>query len=142
MATKKPAGGDAAAQIQDNATAYLDKLLGSHERFVEAVGTARARAARVADKFVETLLAGQRDALELGKAVAAEPAAYAKHMEAFVQSLSTAQERALELAKIVYREQTDAAGEARAITERAFEAGKTLGQPFGKLAGQWLPAAK
>lgn len=142
MATKKPHDGEAAEQIKDNTNAYLERLLCSHERFADALGTARARRARVADKCLELLLAGQRDAIVLSKGLVSQPAAYGKNMEAFLQSLSTAQERALELAKAVYREQTDAAAEARAVAERAFAASKTLAQPFEKFSGMWMPAAK
>lgn len=142
MASKKPHNGAAAEQLKVDTSAYLERLLCSHERFADALGTARARSARVADKFFELLLASQRDAIVLSKALVSQPAAYGKNVEAFLQSLSTAQERALELAKTVYREQTDAATEARAVAERAFAASKTLTQPFERLSGMWMPAAK
>ena len=106
--------------------------MNSHERFTAALTVSRARTARVADKFFEIILAGQRDALELGKSMTADPSAYNKNMEAILHSLTTAQERAIDLAKTVYQEQSEAAAEARVLAEKAFEASKTLAKPFEK----------
>ncbi|CAN0431156.1 unnamed protein product, partial [Phaeothamnion confervicola] len=108
----------------------------------EALSTARERAARVTDKLVENLLASQRDVLNLGKTLAAQPTEYGKNVEAVLHSLTSAQERALELAKTVYRTNSEIAGEARAAAARALESGKSLGKPFERLTSVWMPAAK
>jgi hypothetical protein len=129
-------------QFTDSANAYIERLLAGHARLADAMATARARNARVADKFFEVLVAGQRDALELGKAMATEPTAYARNMEAVMQSMSVAQERALDVAKTVYREQTEASGEMREAAEKAFSSFKAWTpdlEQFGKL---WQPTAK
>jgi hypothetical protein len=142
MTSNKSATSEVVDQVKHSADAYLERLLSSQERFAEAVGTARARTARVSDKFFEVLFANQRDAIALGRAVVAQPAAYGKNMEAIVQSFTSAQERALDLAKTLYREQTDAAAEARALAERALEAGKAMGKPFEKLTEAWTSTEK
>ncbi|MGE0485614.1 MAG: hypothetical protein AB7Q81_15825 [Gammaproteobacteria bacterium] len=144
MATTKKAAPavEIPKQFTDSANAYIERLLAGHARLTDAMATARARNARVADKFFEVLIAGQRDALELGKTMATEPTAYAKNMEAVMQSMSVAQERALDVAKTVYREQAEASGEMREAAEKAFSSFKTWTpdlEQFGKL---WQPAAK
>ena len=139
MTTKKV---EPTAQIKDTANAYLDRLLQTHERFAEAVASTRDRSARVTDKLVETVIAGQRDALTLGKAVVSEPTAHGKNMEAFLHSLTAAQERALELAKVLYRTSSEVTADLRAVATGALASNKALGQPFEKLMQAWTPAAK
>lgn len=129
-------------QFAATTAACLERIESGQARFAEALGTARERAARVADKLVENLLASQRDALNLGKTLAAQPAEYGKNVEAALHSLTSAQERALELAKTVYRTNSEIAAEARAAAARALESGKTLGKPFAHLTSGWMPAAK
>lgn len=132
MVTKKTEASEIAEQVTTSAHDMLDRVLTSHERLSEVLSTSRARTARVTDKFFELMLAGQRDAITVAKSMSVDPAAYGKNMEAILQSLTTAQERAIELAKTVYQEQAEAAAEARALTEKAFEASKTLVAPFEK----------
>jgi hypothetical protein len=126
MATKRTQTTEVAQTITAATESFITRLLNGHESFVEALGSSRARTARVTDKFVDTLLAGQRDALELSKAVTVDLTAYGKNMETFVHSLSTAQERAMDLAKTVYNEQAEAAAAVRQLAERALQTNKTL----------------
>ncbi len=129
-------------KFAETTTAYLERLECGHTRFAAALGTARERSARVADKLIENLLASQRDALTLGKTLAAQPTEYGKNVEVFLHSLTSAQERALEFAKTVYRTNNEIAAEARAAAASAIESGKTLGKPFEHLTSVWMPAAK
>ena len=129
-------------KIAESATAYLERLSDGHEKFSEALQTIRDRNARVADKFFDAWLSSQRDAIELSKSFAAEPAAYGKNMDAVLQAMTSAQERALDVAKTVYREQADTAGEIRTAAEKSFEATKTFSKPFEKMTSLWAPAAR
>ena len=131
-----------APQFAETTAAYLERLESGQARFAVALGSARERAARVTDKLVENLLASQREALNLGKTLAAQPTEYGKNVEAVLHSLTSAQERALELAKTMYRTNSEIATEARAAAARALESGKTLGKPFAHLTSMWMPAAK
>lgn len=147
MATTKKAGNkpdqfELPHQFTESADAYIERLMKGHETIASAVETARARNARVADKFFAAVLESQRDALQLGKLVASEPTAYAKNLEAMMQSMSTAQERALDVAKTVYREQAEATEELRSVAERAFEGVKAFTPPLEQFTGMWTPAAK
>lgn len=140
--TKTSAKTEIPHQFAESANAYVERLAQSHERLTSAFETARARNARLADKFFQAMVAGQRDALALGKTVIAEPTAYAKNIEAFLNSMSAAQERALDVAKTVYREESDAAGEMRDAAQRAFESAKTWLPAADKLSAFWNPASK
>ena len=142
MAAKKSTTTESPQQFADSANAYIERLEQGHGRYAERFATARARNARIADKFVESMMAGQRDALELTKAVTADPTAYGKNMEAIMQSMSTAQERALDAAKTLYREQAEATAELRTIAEKMFESSKGLAKPFEKMTSMWMPATK
>lgn len=142
MATKKSEATEVAEQVTSSAHAMIERMITSHERFTEALTVSRARTSRMTDKFFEIVLAGQRDAIELGKSMSVDPSAYGKNMEAIMHSLTTAQERALDLAKTVYQEQTEAATEARALAERALEASKTLAKPFEKFNPLLAAASK
>ncbi len=142
MATKKQTTTEIPKQFSESASAYLERLEAGHERFAETLSTVRERNARVTDKFVEALIAGQRDALSLGKAFAAEPTAYGKNMEAVMESMSAAQERALDVAKTVYREQAEAGAEFRGMLEKSFESAKVFTKPFEQMTAAWSQAAK
>lgn len=142
MTTKKTTEQPIPEPISATTGAYLERLLEGHEKFAAALEASRARNARIADKFFATLLANQREALALGKAMASAPTAYGKNMEAAMHSLSAAQERALDFAKTVYREQADASGELRDAATRAFEAARKLAPSADKLGAWWAPAAK
>ena len=142
MATKKTAQTEIPKEFSESANAYLDRLAKGQESMAAAVETVRARNSRIADKFIEALFASQREAIELGKAVMAEPAAYGKNMDAIMQSMSTAQERALDVAKTVYREQAEAAGELREVAEENFAAVKSYTPNMERFTSLWMPAAK
>ncbi|MEQ8662372.1 MAG: hypothetical protein RLW62_16270 [Gammaproteobacteria bacterium] len=142
MATKKPATPDVPKQLTESTTAYLERLMEGHETFTAALAATRARNARVADKFFSALIDSQRDAISLGKTLAAEPTAYGKNMEAMMQSMTAAQERALELAKTLYKEQTEATGELRSATEKAFESAREFVPPMDQLTSLWPAATK
>lgn len=131
-----------APQFAETTAAYLERLESGQARFAAALGSARERAARVTDKLVENLLASQRDALNLGKTLAAQPTEYGKNVEVVLHSLTSAQERALELAKTMYRTNSEIATEARAAAARALESGKTLGKPFAHLTSMCMPTAE
>lgn len=142
MTTKKTATIDIPQQFTTSANAYIERLMKSHERFAAALETSRARNARVTDKFFETLMANQRDALEFGKTVVTEPTAYAKNAEVAMQSMSAAQERALDFAKTLYREQAAASSEIREVASQTFEEVKGIVPPMEKLTSLWASATK
>ena len=142
MATKKTTTTEIPKKISDSANAYIDRLAATHERFAEGVETTRERSARITDKVVEAVIAGQRDAIKLTRTVAAAPTDYSKNMEAVMESFTSAQERTLDVAKTLYREQAEAGAELRGLLERTFESSKAFTKPFAKMNEMWAQAAK
>ena len=142
MTTTKTQANEAINKISESTNAYIERLQQGHEKFAEVVDTARTRTALINDKLIETIIAGQRDALDFGKAVAAQPTEFGKNLEAAMQALTAAQERAVDLTKVFYRVQADAAADARAIASRLFEGSKSFAKPFEKITAMWLPSTK
>ena len=133
---------DIPRKIAESADQLLERVTARQERVAEVISTTRARNTRISEELFKTVIAGQREALALGKTIAAEPMAYNKNISAFVNSMTAAQERALEVSKLVIREQSEALAETRAAAEKAFSGLKALTQPFEKMTSMWFPAAK
>ncbi|MFT4563153.1 MAG: putative coiled-coil protein SlyX [Gammaproteobacteria bacterium] len=129
-------------KIAESAEQLLERMTARQERAVEVIGTTRARNTRISEQIFNAVIAGQREALSLGKTIAAEPMAYNKNMGAIVNSMAAAQERAMEVSKTVIREQSEAFAETRAASEQALSGMKALMQPFEKMTSMWSPAAK
>ncbi|MEX2480285.1 MAG: hypothetical protein WD928_05425 [Gammaproteobacteria bacterium] len=142
MTAKKTPAMEIPQQFTDSTNAYIERLMKSHERFAAALEATRARNARLSDKFFETMMANQREALSFGKTLASEPTAYGKNMEAAMQSMTAAQERALDFAKTLYREQAEASSEIRDAATETFEEVKKIVPPMEKLTSMWNSASK
>lgn len=136
------AAAEAGHKVQDTVNTYIDRLMEGHTRLAAAVGTTRERNARVADKMIDTVLSGQREALELTKTFVSQPTAYGKNMEAFMQSLTNAQERTIDLAKTVYKEQAEATAEARELVEPLIPDAAAFGKPFEKVTEMFSKTAR
>lgn len=125
---------------------YFDGLADSSERFAEGVSKARARNSRIMDSFLQTLENGQKDMLELSRAVAASPTDYRGNLQLAMETMSRRQECALEFGKTLYREQTEMTSE---VSERAkeffapFQSGNfDWTAPYKNLTSFWAPSAK
>ena len=128
--------------LKASAATYFERLSEGHENLTSAFETARARSTRVADQLFANVVAGQREMLALGQAMAKDPMAYNKHLEAAMESVTGAQARTLELAKILYREQVEATAELRGAAERSFAAAQRFVPPMEKFTNLFTAAAK
>lgn len=117
---------------------YLDTLTEGHQKMTEALKEARTRGLRVSEELVDSILAGQRDILELSKRLALNPTDIAGNMKAVLEAATTAQERALAFAKLMYREQSDVSGELRKMFQSVFDNSTNVGQTARKLASFWI----
>jgi len=97
---------------------YFDGLSTSSQQFAADLDKARARNARIMDSFLQTLENGQRDMLELSRAVAAAPTDYKANLQLAMETMNRRQECALEFSKTLYREQSEMSSE---VSERAQE---------------------
>jgi len=132
--------------VKSTMDSYFDGLADSRERFAEDVSKARARNSRIMDSFLQTLENGQKDMLELSRAVAAAPTDYRANLQLAMETMNRRQECALEFGKTLYREQSEMTSE---VSERAKEVFAPLRNadfdwtaPYKRMADFWAPSAK
>ena len=125
---------------------YFDTLTDSSERFAEGLDKARARNTRIMNSFLQTLENGQKDMLELSRAVAAAPTDYKANLQLAMETMNRRQECALEFGKTLYREQSEMTSE---VSERAQEMFAPLKNadfdwmaPYKSMANFWAVGAK
>lgn len=126
------------SDAKEAVTDYLDTLIKGQEQILAAIKGARARGVRVTDDLTDSVAAGQRDIVELGKRLVRHPTDYSENIKALLDSATGAQERALELAKQMYREQCDLSSELRELFTAAFESSKIAGKTARGLATAWV----
>ena len=132
--------------VKNTMDSYFDGLADSRERFAADVSKARARNSRIMDSFLQTLENGQKDMLELSRAVAAAPTDYRGNLQLAMETMNRRQECALEFGKTLYREQTEMTSE---VSERAKEVFAPLRNadfdwtaPYKQMTAFWAPSAK
>ncbi len=124
---------------------YFDGIADSSEKFAESVSNARARNTRIMDKFIETIASGQKDMLELGRAITAAPTDYKANLQLTMETMNRRQECALEFGKTLFREQTEMTSEASENTKELFAPFKTgdfdWTAPYRQMSKFWTPNA-
>jgi len=119
---------------------YFDSLLASYDLLVEAVDKANERGIKVTKQFASDVVKGQREALELGKKLAAEPADLGQFYTAVLEATTAAQGRALAFAQAAYTEATGAGADARETVEKLVAANKETTQAAVEVARKWATA--
>ncbi|MBA4179260.1 MAG: hypothetical protein C0506_01600 [Anaerolinea sp.] len=107
---------------------YYDALIASYDILTDAVARANERGLKVTQQFVADVARGQREALELGKKLAGEPADLGQFYTAVLEATTAAQGRALTFTQVAYQEALGAGTEARATVEKLVEANKETTQ--------------
>lgn len=105
---------------------YFDALIESYNALAQAIDGASERGVKVSRQLAEDVIAGQREALELSKQVAADPANASQHYAALVQAMLAAQGRALALARVTIEQSAAGGADARATIERIAEANRAV----------------
>ncbi len=123
---------------KDAVSNYLEALTEGHAKLTAALKEARTRGVRVNDELLDSVLAGQRHAIDLGKRLTLNPTDFAANIKAVLEAATAAQGRALEIAKLMYREQSDVNSELRKMFAQAFDASRDVGENARKLAGFWF----
>lgn len=133
-------------KVQSTMDSYFDGLADSSEKFAASVSTARARNARIMDKFIETMENGQKDMLELSRAIAAAPTDYKANLQLAMDTMNRRQECALEFGKTLYREQSEMTSEASERAKEMFAPLRTADfdwmAPYKQMTAFWAPSAK
>lgn len=107
---------------------YYDALIASYDILTDAVTRANERGLKVTQQFVADVAKGQREALELGKKLAGEPADLGQFYSAVLEATTAAQGRALAFTQAAYQEALGAGTAARETVEKLVEANKETTQ--------------
>jgi cellobiose-specific phosphotransferase system component IIA len=101
---------------------FFNALNDSYDALLEAIRAGTERGYRVSKEFMEQAQKAQREAVELGKKVAAAPTDLAGFYGVVVEATSKAQSRALELAREWLGELGDSGKEARDAIQQVMKA--------------------
>jgi hypothetical protein len=124
----------------DQIQKYYNSLLASYDVLVDAVTRANERGFSVTKQFASDVARGQREALELGKKLAAEPADMNHVYAAVLEATTAAQGRALAFTQAAYQEAVTASGEAREVVQKLVDANKETAQAAVEVARAWATA--
>src|SRR5687768_12307470 len=98
---------------------YFDALLNSYDILTEAVGKANDRGLKVSQQLASDVVAGQREAIELGKKIATSEAPDAgQFYSAVLEATTAAQSRVLAFTQAAYQEALGSGADARDTIEK------------------------
>jgi len=124
----------------EQARKYYDALLANYDLLTRAVVTAGERGLKVSKQFASDVAKGQRDAIELGKKLAAEPTDVGQFYASVLEATTTAQGRALAFTQLAYQEALTAGADARETIEKLVEANRETAQAAVEVARTWAAA--
>jgi 2,4-dienoyl-CoA reductase-like NADH-dependent reductase (Old Yellow Enzyme family) len=137
---------EAKKEIKFSLESYFEALAENTDKMAEGFAAMRESNTRVMNQFVESVTSGQKDLIELGRTMAAQPADYKSNMQHLLDTMNRRQACALELGKTMYREQSEMSGALTERMEKLFEPMKSLNTdwsaPYKKMAEYWIPSAK
>jgi hypothetical protein len=116
---------------------YYDALIASYDILTKAITGANERGVKVTKQFAGDVAKGQREALELGRKLAAEPTDLGQFYTAVLEATTSAQGRALAFAQVAYQEALGAGGEARTTVEQLVEANRETATAAVEVAKSW-----
>lgn len=119
---------------------YYDSLIASYDLLVDAVAKANDRGIKVSKQFATDVAKGQREALELGRKLAAEPSDLGQFYTAVLEATTAAQGRALAFTQTAYSEALGASGEARETVEKLVKANQDTAKAAVEVARTWTTA--
>jgi len=125
---------------------YFETMEKGAEKMAESFAQARERNTRIMNQFVESVTAGQKDFIELGRTVATQPTDYRANTQAMLDTMNRRQACALELGKTVYKEQSEVSSAVSENMGKLFAPLKNASYdwtaPYKKMAEYWIPATK
>ncbi len=125
---------------------YFEALAENADKMAEGFEAMRESNTRVMNQFIESVTSGQKDLIELGRTMAAQPTDYKSNMQHLLETMNRRQACALELGKTMYREQSDMSSALTERMEKLFEPMKSMNTdwtaPYKKMAEYWVPNAK
>lgn len=125
----------------DQVQKYYDSLLASYDILVDALAKTNERTFNVTKQFATDVAKGQREALELGKKLAAEPADLGHFYAAVLEATTAAQGRALAFTQAVYQDALAAGGDARETVQKLVEVNKETAEAAVEVARTWATSS-
>lgn len=119
---------------------YYDALIASYDILLNAVEKANERGLKISRQLAADVVKGQREALELGKKLAAEPTDIGQFYTAVLEATTAAQGRALAFTQAAYQEALGAGNDSRETIQKLVEANRTTAQAAMQVAREWATA--
>ena len=119
---------------------YYDALISSYDILTDAVTKAHERGMNVSRQFATDVAKGQREALELGRKLAAEPTDFGQYYTAVLEATTAAQGRALAFTQAAYQEAVTGGAAAKDTVEKLVEANRETAEAAVQAARNWTAA--
>jgi len=117
---------------------YFDALIAAYDQAASAAREASDRGIKISGRIAEEIGAGQREALEFSKKLAAEPTNFGLVTTALLEASVAAQGRALALAQLAYQEALSANAGARKILDQLIASHRSLAEAAVALSTAWI----
>jgi methanogenic corrinoid protein MtbC1 len=125
---------------QETIQKYYDALIEGYDLLVDAIEKANERGIKVSRQLAADVIAGQREALQLGKKLAAEPADLGQLYAGLLEATTAAQGRALAFTQVAYQEALASGADARELIKKLAEANRETAAAAVEVARQWTTA--
>lgn len=120
---------------------YFDALLNSYDILTDAVNKANDRGLKVSQQLAADVVKGQREAIELGKKIAATDAPDAgQFYTAVLEATTAAQSRALAFTQAAYQEALGSGADARETIEKLVQANSATARAAMDATRSWSSA--
>ncbi|WP_322818290.1 hypothetical protein [Tepidiforma sp.] len=119
---------------------YYDALIEGYDLLVDAIEKANERGIKVSRQLAADVIAGQREALQLGKKLAAEPTDLGQLYAGILEATTAAQGRALAFTQVAYQEALASGADARELIKKLAEANRETAAAAVEVARQWATA--
>lgn len=124
----------------DQVTKYYDALIESYDVLINAIEKANDRGLKISRQFATDVVKGQREAIELGRRLAAEPTDLSQFYTAVLEATTSAQGRALAFTQAAYQEALGASTDTRETIEKLVEVNREASQAAVQVAQTWFAA--
>jgi hypothetical protein len=124
----------------DQVQKYYDALIESYDILTDAIARANERGLKISKQFATDVAKGQREALELGRKLGAEPTDLGQFYTAVLEATTSAQGRALAFTQAAYQEAMGASTDTREIIQKLVEVNREASQAAVSAMQTWTTA--
>lgn len=124
----------------DQVQKYYDALIESYDILTDAIAKANERGLKISKQFATDVAQGQRQALELGRKLGAEPTDLGQFYTAVLEATTSAQGRALAFTQAAYQEAMGASTDTREIIQKLVEVNREASQAAVSAMQTWTTA--